>query len=371
MYPALVVRQALGSDADPVLWVGSEGGMEADLVQRVGIPFKAIPSGQVAGMGLRSLLSLARVLQGTLVSRRILNDFKPDVLLFTGGFVAVPMALAASGLPGSRKVPSLVYVPDIEPGIALKLLTRFASLIALTTEDSRAYFAPEKRTVVTGYPTRPELSGWTRETGLAHLNLEPDRFTLLVTGGSKGSRTINQPLIAVLPQRLAEMQVIHITGQLDWPEAEAAQASLTASLPLEIARHYHPVAYLHEMGAALAAADLAISRSGASTLGEYPQFGLPAVLVPYQFAWRYQKVNADYLVRAGAAVLLEHDQLPEKLLPTVQALARDPDRLQSMRQAMQSLSKPQAAERLADLVRELAQHKREQMRTETAVYRER
>jgi UDP-N-acetylglucosamine--N-acetylmuramyl-(pentapeptide) pyrophosphoryl-undecaprenol N-acetylglucosamine transferase len=347
VYPALVVRQELGSDANPVLWVGSEGGMEADLVQRAGMPYVTIPAGQIAGMGWRTLPNLVKVVQGTLASRRILNDFKPDVLLFTGGFVAVPMALAG------RKIPSMVYVPDIEPGIALKLLARFADTVALTTDESAQYFPGGARTAVTGYPTRPELAGWTREKAQAHLGLSPDRFTLLVTGGSKGSRTINQPLLAILPELLEEMQVIHITGKLDWAEIEAAQAKLSADLPVETAGRYHPMPYLHEMGAALAAADLAVSRSGASTLGEYPLFGLPAVLVPYQFAWRYQKVNADYLVKNGAAVVLEHDQLVEKLLPTLWEISRDRERLQGMRQAMQSLARPRAAASLADLVREL------------------
>lgn len=130
----MVAYQALGSNAEPTLWVGSQGGMEADLVQRAGIPYETIPAGQVAGMGLRTLPNLLKVLQGTLAARRILNRFKPDVLLFTGGYVAVPMALAASGWLG-KQVPSLVYVPDIEPGMAIKLLARFATLIALTTED--------------------------------------------------------------------------------------------------------------------------------------------------------------------------------------------------------------------------------------------
>jgi len=337
-----------------VLWVGSVGGMEADLVKRMEIPYTEIPSGQVAGMGLRTLPNLVRVFKGMLASRRILNDFKPDVLLFTGGYVAVPMALAGSGLLGGRKTPSLVYVPDIEPGIALKLLARFATTIALTTEDSRKFFSPEKHTAVTGYPTRPELHDWNHADGRKYLGLEPDRFTLLVTGGSKGARTINQPVFANLAKLVQDIQIVHITGQADWPDAEAAQAKLSATQPEEIALRYHPIPYLHEMGAALAAADLVISRAGASSLGEYPQFGLPAILVPYQYAWRYQKVNADYLVRNGAAVLLEHDQLPDQLLPTVQSLSHDPERLQNMCQAMQSLARPQAAQRLADLVKELA-----------------
>ena len=208
---------------------------------------------------------------------------------------------------------------------------------------------------VTGYPTRPEITQWTRETAQAHLGLQPDRFTLLVTGGSKGARSINRALLAILPRLLPEIQVIHITGQTDWPEIESARAELAASLPAETTRHYYPMPYLHQMGAALAAADLAVSRAGASTLGEYPLFGLPAVLVPYPHAWRYQKVNADYLINKGAAVLLENDQLADQLLPTIQKFVQDPERLQKMRQAMGALARPHAAQNLADLIRKLAQ----------------
>lgn len=345
MYPALVVRQTLGSLADPVLWVGSEGGMEEDLVNRAGIPYTAIPAAGVHGVGARALPgNFLRLVRGTLAARNILADFEPDVMLFTGGFVAAPVSVAG------RRIPSLLYVPDIEPGLALKFLARFATTIALTVEESRQYFSAAANTVVTGYPLRPELAGWQREAARAHLGLEPDRFTLLVTGGSKGAQTLNAPVFALLAQILEEMQVVHITGHPDWPAAEAAKAAL----PAQAAGRYHPMPYLHEMGAALAAADMAVSRAGASTLGEYPLFGLPAVLVPYPFAWRYQKVNANYLAEKNAAIVLETEQLAQELLPTIQRVSRNPQRLHEMRQAMRSLARPHAAEHLADLVRELA-----------------
>ena len=346
----MVIRQALSGNVDNVLWVGSEDGMEADLVQRAGISFQTIPAGQVAGMGLRTLPNLAKVFKGMLASRHILNGFKPDVLLFTGGYVGVPMALAASGFTGSRKVPSLVFVPDIEPGLALKLLTRFADIIALTTEESRQYFPPNKRCEVTGYPTRAELTGWTREAAQAQLGLRPGRFTLLVTGGSTGARSINRAVLAGLPELLKEIQVVHLTGKLDWTEIEAAQHELPAAL----AENYHPFPYLHEMGAALASADLVVSRAGASALGEYPLFGLPAILIPYPHAWRYQKVNADYLVQRGAALMLEDEKLTTELLPTITRLSQDVEQLRHMQQAMRSLARPEAAQRLAALVEALA-----------------
>jgi UDP-N-acetylglucosamine--N-acetylmuramyl-(pentapeptide) pyrophosphoryl-undecaprenol N-acetylglucosamine transferase len=321
--------------------------MEEDLVKRAGIPFTAIPAAGVHGVGLRSLPgNVSRLARGTLAARRILSDFKPEVMLFTGGYVAAPIAVA-----GMRSIPSLLYVPDIEPGLALKFLARFATTIALTAEDSRQYFSPSARTTVTGYPLRPELADWQRGAAREHLGLEAERFTLLVTGGSKGAQTLNAPVLANLASLLNEMQIVHITGQPDWPTAQAAHASL----PADLAGRYHPMPYLHEMGAALAAADLAVSRAGASTLGEYPLFGLPAILVPYPFAWRYQQVNANYLVKHGAGILLETAQLSEQLVTTVQSLSRDPQRLHEMRLAMRNLAQPQAAEHLAGLVQELAQ----------------
>ncbi len=319
--------------------------MEEGLVKRAGLPFAAIPAAGVHGVGLRALPgNLARLARGVIAAREILHDFQPDVLFFTGGYVGVPMAVAGRGIP------SLVYVPDIEPGLALKFLARFASVIAITAEEGRRYFAPTARVEVTGYPVRPELAAWQRGPARAHLGLDPELFTLLVTGGSKGAQTINRPVLAALPALLAEMQVIHISGQVDWPAVEAAKASL----PPELAARYFPFPYLHEMGAALAAADLAVSRAGASVLGEYPLFGLPAILVPYPFAWRYQKVNAAYLVGRGAALLLENERLADHLIPTIERLRRDPRQLAAMSQAMRTLARPDAANRLAGLVRELA-----------------
>lgn len=345
MYPALSVLRALGSQAQQVLWVGGQNGIEADLVTRQGIAFTGIPAAGVHGVGLRSLPgNLLRLSRGTLQSRRILRSFQPDVILFTGGYVAVPMALAG------RRCPILLYVPDIEPGLALKTLARFADTIALTTEDSRQYFHPRKHMVVTGYPIRPELENWTSTEGRARLGLDAEGPVLLVFGGSKGARSINCALLAGLPRLLQQMQIVHISGELDWPEVQAAQAALEP----ELLSRYHAFPYLHEMGAALAAADLAVSRAGASTLGEYPLFGLPAILVPYPYAWRYQRVNAGYLQQRGAAVIMEDADLTRQLCDAVEALMRQQDQLAAMRAAMRSLSRPQAAAQIAGLVTELA-----------------
>ncbi len=351
MYPALTVLQALGSNQVDVLWVGGQNGMEAELVTRQNIPFTGIPAAGVHGVGLRSLPgNLWQLFRGLLASYRILNEFKPDVLLFTGGYVAVPMALAGI------KYESLLYVPDIEPGLALKVLARFSDYIALTSDESRQFFSKRTPMVKTGYPTRPDLVQWNRENSRQLLGLTNDLPVLLVFGGSKGARSINRAITANLTEILSFAQVVHISGKLDWEEIQKAKNNL----PTALSQHYHAYPYLHEeMGAALASADLVVSRAGASTLGEFPLFGLPAILVPYPYAWRYQKVNADFLVKNEAAVFMEDANMGRQLLPTLRTILSDPERLAKMKQSMLSLAQPQAAERIADLLRELAARSRQ------------
>jgi UDP-N-acetylglucosamine--N-acetylmuramyl-(pentapeptide) pyrophosphoryl-undecaprenol N-acetylglucosamine transferase len=245
----------------------------------------------------------------------------------------------------------MLFVPDIEPGLALRLLARFADRIAVSTSDSQGYFA--KSVIVTGYPVREGLKKWTPESGRAALGLGRDLPVLLVAGGSKGARSINQALVARLPEILEVAQVVHITGTGEWEAVSGATASLSGSL----APRYKPFAYLHEeMGAALAAADLAVTRAGASVLGELPLFGLPAILVPYPHAWRYQRVNAQHLAERQAAVVIEDGALHTELFGLVRALLSDDARRGAMKAAMQSLARPEAAQALAAQLLELGGH---------------
>lgn len=317
--------------------------MEAELVRRAGIRYATIPAAGLHGVGLaqlpRNLLQLGR---GVGASARHLRQFRPDVMLFTGGYLAAPMAVAGRG------VPTVLFVPDIEPGLALKFLARFADRIAVSAADSQRYFS--KKVVVTGYPVRPDLKRWTRTRGRAVLKLRDDLPVVLVAGGSKGARSINQALIHSLRGILKLAQVVHITGQGEWEAVSEATAGLTKVQR----RRYRPFPYLHEqMGAALAAADIAVMRAGASTLGELPLAGLPAILVPYPHAWRYQRVNAEYLAAHRAALVIRDQDLGSRLLPTVQKLLRSTPQRRSMRDAMRSLAKPDAAQALAGQLLEL------------------
>ncbi len=318
--------------------------METDLIEREKIPYRSIPAAGIHGVGIKTLPgNLIRLARGYFESRHILQQFDPDVLFFTGGYVAVPMALAAT----ARE--SLLYVPDIEPGLALKTIARYSDHIAVTANESREFFS-NKPVTVSGYPTRPELSRWSRENGRQFFNITSNLPVILIFGGSKGARSINNAVTSHLSEILTFAEVIHISGSLDWEMVQSARESL----PTEYKASYRIFPYLHEMGAALASADLAISRAGASTLGEYPLFGLPSILVPYPYAWRYQKVNADHLVDHGAAKILVNDQLQDRLVSTIQDLLRNPDELLKMKTAAKSLATPGAAQNIANLLEELA-----------------
>ncbi len=303
------------ADEPEVFFVGGVGGMELNMVIESGLPFSGyaeVRSGPVHGVGAgRAVGSLAQMSVGTMQALQLLRRWRPHAILMTGGWVNVPVALAAWLL----RVPSMMYLPDIEPGLAIKTLRHIVSRVAVTVEDSQGFFR-KGQTVVTGYPLRQSVVSATRQQGKAFFQLKPDKRTLLVFGGSRGARTINTAVSAIAPDLLADgWQIIHVTGDLE------AQAVIERKQAMGMPEDYKIYSYLHhEMGMAMAAADLAVCRSGASTLGELPYFGLPAILVPYPYAWRYQKVNADYLVSRGAALLMRDEDMARDLLPALRAL---------------------------------------------------
>lgn len=355
MYPALAAAEALVKHQPQIDldFVGS-GGLERDLVQKSGVPFSSyidVRGGPIAGVSLgRKLLSAVQLVIGTGQAFVLMLRRRPGSLFLTGGWSSLPAALAAWAL----RVPTMIFLPDIEPGSSIRLLQRFARRVAVTVAESSAYFPPGK-TVVTGYPLRQDVQNARREDAIDHFQLDPRRQTLLVFGGSRGSRSINRALLDILPDLLDDgRQIIHVTGTLDWAEVDRRKNALAAQLGDSINR-YHAFAYLHhDMGLALAAADLVLSRAGASVLAEFPLFGLPSILVPYPYAWRYQKVNADWLAERGAALVLEDARMGQELLPTLRALLADSARMAHMRTAAAALARPDGAAAIASELVNLA-----------------
>lgn len=339
IYPALAVLQTLGIDKKDVLWIGSENPMEARLLSNQDINFKPIPAAGMHGVGIANLpTNIKKIFQGYSRARKIIHDFKPDVVFFTGGFISFPVSLAA------KQIPSVAFVPDIEPGTALKFLIPRCDVITVTTKETLTYLPKNKEAEVTGYPIRPSFVRWTSSKGKKALGLHNNKPVLLFFGGSKGAHSINQAVQAILSKLLTETQIIQITGEDNWDSCKETKAIL----PADIAKDYHPFPFLHdEMGAAFASANLAICRAGASTLGELPFFGLPAILVPYPFAWRYQYTNAEYLVKHGGALLLKDQELKTKLFDTIISLLHNPFQLSKMAESMHELACPDAAQKIA------------------------
>jgi len=319
-------------------------------VEKTTVEFAAINeihAGPLNGVNLiRAMSSLVKMTMGVMQSVKLINQHQPQSILLTGGWANVPLAIAA----WLMRVPVAVYLPDIEPGRTIQLLRLFAKKVAITVDESAKYFKAGQ-TVVTGYPLRESVTQANRETAIEHFDLDTIRKTLLVSGGSRGARSINIALGNILPDLLREnLQIIHVTGSVDWERMREQ----TANLPDKA--YYHPYEYLHdEMGLAFAAADLVICRSGASTLGELPAFGLPAILVPYPYAWRYQKTNADYLANRGAAIRLDDDKMDAELLTLIKDLLNQPNKLDDMQQSARVLAHDEGAQNIAQLLIELAE----------------
>jgi UDP-N-acetylglucosamine--N-acetylmuramyl-(pentapeptide) pyrophosphoryl-undecaprenol N-acetylglucosamine transferase len=348
VYPALATAEALVAahpDAE-LAFVGNVGGFERPLIAQSTVQFVAhdeVQSGPLHGVNpFRALNSLRKLLVGTVQSWRILGKRKPQVILSTGGWASLPVALAARG----RGVPMVIYLPDIEPGLTIKVLRLFARKVAVTGAASQAFFR-DGQTVITGYPLRQDVMQAQRADALAHFGLDPQKKTLLVFGGSRGARAINIGLGDILPQLLqrGDLQIVHLTGTLDWERVQAQSPDHP---------DYHAFDYLHDdMGLAFAAADLVVCRAGASILGECPYFELPAILIPLAYAWRYQQVNADYLAERGAAIHLDEGDMAARLLPIINNLLDNPDELAALRAGMAALAQSNGAANIAAVLVDL------------------
>jgi UDP-N-acetylglucosamine--N-acetylmuramyl-(pentapeptide) pyrophosphoryl-undecaprenol N-acetylglucosamine transferase len=249
------------------------------------------------------------------------------------------------------RIPLVLFLPDLVPGKSVAWLAPFARRIAVATEGSLPYL-PAQKTIVTGYPVRAPFRKASRDVGRRRFDIPPDARVLCVFGGSQGSRSVNTAVGTALPYLLEKYWVLHVSGPDRYPEAETAAGGLSP----EIGGRYRLFPYLHsmEMADALAAADLALCRSGASVLGELPATGTPAILVPLPERGVHQRENAEFLAQAGAAIVVKDDELAQRLTELVDLVLGDPNRLAGMADACRRLARPDAARDIADLVWEAA-----------------
>ena len=332
--------------------MGNPSGIEATLARKAELPFQGISTASLRGSAPWTLpYRVARLARGTAQCIRAIDRFSPHTVFATGGYVCAPLILAAR----VRRVPSLIHLPDLSPGLAIRALARFATRVAVSFPASTKFFAPAK-VAVTGYPVRARLHAADKLVSRQRLGLDESEETLLVFGGSQGAHSINLALSAALGKLLEICQIVHVSGTADEPWLRAQ----IDKLPPATARRYSLYAYLHEeMADALAAADLVVARAGAASMAEFPAVGLPSILIPYPYAGKHQELNADFMVSNGAAVKLHDTDLENGLLlTTITELFQDRLALASLSDGARRLAQPQAAQRIVQLLREIARPNR-------------
>lgn len=362
IYPGLAVAAALRRiEPADFLWVGAERGLEKELVPREGIPLVTFPVQAFRRRLSFDSLRTAWLAAGALVaSRTTLRSFRPDVVLGTGGYACGPVVLMARLLG----IPTVIQEQNALPGWTNRVLGRWVDAVALGFAEAAGYF-PRSKVVVTGNPLRPEVACARRADGQARFGLDPQRKTLLVFGGSQGAQAINTAVQAGLAslRRRPDLQVVWVTGPRSFSairehlRREGADES-SGRLTLD---HIQVHPYLHELPLAMAAADLAVSRASAVALSEMAVRGLPAVLIPLPTAAEnHQEKNALARQKAGAAVMLREAELTgESLVNAVEELLNDAARLTRMANASRTLGRPDAADHVARLLRELANRRRQ------------
>jgi UDP-N-acetylglucosamine--N-acetylmuramyl-(pentapeptide) pyrophosphoryl-undecaprenol N-acetylglucosamine transferase len=353
IYPALAIGKGIEAKVkSEFLYVGTTRGLEADLAAKAGYAFKA-----VTAEGLSRKLSWAAVraglksCKGAFEAWQIIKEFKPHVVIGTGGYVCGPVVLVASKLG----IPTLIHEQNAYPGITNKILARFVDKICVTFAESKKYFKTKGQIVHTGLPIRQDILAATRAEGLEHFNIPAERTNILVVGGSLGAQRLNEAVASIYPFIIKhpEYQLIHVTGKSGY-EDHLAKAK-KQGIYLDNVGNIIIKPYIYQMDKALAAADIIIGRAGASFLAEIMARGLPSILVPYPFAAEnHQEHNARTLEKAKAArVILEKDLDGNILLQNLEELLLDKNEMNRMAEASKLLGRPEALHKIVDEVMKL------------------
>lgn len=348
VFPALALGRALRERGDDVMFAGTPSGQEATLVPQAGFPFMPIEA-----RPFRRDLSVATIAAPIAAIRSIRRSRElvaaADVVVGMGGYTSVPIGLAAM----RAKCRLVLHEQNAVPGLANRMLAIKAARVAVSFEEAARRFPRRTEPVLTGNPVREEIASiperreGLRKEALATFELAEGRRTLVVFGGSLGALHLNRSFVVGLDafRDRSDVQVLLLTGTR---HLDAVRTRLPGSSRVIV----RTVGFLERMELAYAAADLVVSRAGATTVAELAVAGLPAILVPYPYATgRHQEANARALERAGAARVILDDAVDNTLVPEAIGLLDRPERLASMGERASAWARPQAARALADLVR--------------------
>ncbi len=342
-----------------VLYIGQKGSIEAKIARAAGLEFAEISAGKLRRFHNAKLLQkltdvgtlasntrdLSRVVHGLTQSLKIIRTYQPDIIFLKGGYVTLPVGLAA----GILKVPYVIHESDMRPGLTNRILSRRAQAVAVGFPVDKYQEIPKEKLVYTGNPLRQDVLSAHRLEGLAHFKLSGDLPVILITGGSQGAAAINEAVMASLPELTQRYQVIHVTGERNIEHVRFE----FKRLKLEHTERYLAFSFLSDdMGLALAAADLVIGRGGANTFSELAALGKPALIIPHP-GLEDQMVNTKALARLGAIKVIQQDRLTKSaLIAQVDQILGSEKEQSMLTEAIKAFAVTDADQRLADLILE-------------------
>lgn len=347
IYPGIAIAKQIKQnikDAD-ILFVGTQRGLEKDIVPRAGFALRFINvTGFKRKISFDTVKSISALTKGMLQARKIIKQFKPDIVIGTGGYVCGPVVLCAA----LYKIPTLIHEQNALPGITNKLLSRFADVTAVSFEDSKKYFCKAKKIVVTGNPLRSEIIQANRQKSRSDKGIKESNRLVLIAGGSGGAQKLNDAVVDMLTESYnsKDFQVIFATGHTRY---DTVIRDIKDKNP-EILEHSNIsiLPYIYDMETVMSAADLMITRAGAITISELTALGVPSIIIPSpNVTENHQEYNARALETKGAAiVILEKDLNGKALHDSIMGLLFDNGRLNKMRDSAKAMGMTDSTQRI-------------------------
>lgn len=336
--PLLAIYEGFKNKNIPAefLFIGTEKGIEKELVRPYSLNFKSIPAGKLRRyLSLKNLTDIFKVGKGFLIARKLLIEFKTQAVVSAGGFVSVPVIWAAYSL----KIPCLTHQQDFEKGFANKLTQRQAAKISVTFEKSLLDF-PRRKVILTGNPVRPEILAGNKGKAFEIFSLKRNLPTLLILGGGTGALKINQEINKILIELAGFCQIIHLTGK----------GKSVSDFNHE---NYHPYELLtDQMKEAYAASDLVISRAGLCALTELAALAKPAIIIPIFKS--HQEKNAAYFEKENAVLVIRENILHhELLLTTIKSLLANEMKLKELSENIHKMYRPEALDKIIEIILEI------------------
>lgn len=348
IYPALaLIRyiQSIDQDAE-FLYVGTEKGLESQIVKKEGIPFKTVEiQGFKRSLSFENVKTIQLFFKAIKQSKEIIKEFQPDIVIGTGGYVCGAVVYAASRL----NIPTMIHEQNSVAGVTNKFLSKFVDKVAICFDDVATAF-PENKVVMTGNPRAQEIAALTPNPSvLEQYQLSPDKKTILIFGGSRGALTINEAFLQALEElNQRDYQVLYVSGRYYYDE-------MKQKLEGKVAPHISVQPYIDNMPEVLTCMDAVVARSGATTLAELTALGIPSILIPSPNVTNdHQTKNAMSLVNANAALMIRDDELNgETLVDAIDNIMQDDNKRIEMAEASKRQGMPDAAERLYHVMSDL------------------